>query len=244
MFDVFHQKMVGKKSDGSTTYFYQDVALSYMLNERTLYLTGNEQVNHFELVEELAPKTIKHVGLGLVTIKGKKMSSRDGNVVYIGEVLKFLREKFEDNDLSYNILAGQILKSEPKKNKSINMDTITNVKNSPGLYLSYTAARLKSAGVEYDATLEKFHSNYIQYKFAKASWEYSPNLLLDALVEHCKSINQLYENPEYNIRKDDNVRIFFGTLLEDLELGMKKLGMLSIEEVKNNSINELNEAEV
>jgi len=235
VFDIYHQKIVGRKSDGSTTYFYQDVALAHMLNERTLYLTGSEQDEHFHLLNKISPKTSKHIGLGLVTVGGKKMSSREGNVVFVKEILEILRESFDDSNLSYNIIAGQILKSEPSKNKSINLDTITNVKSSPGLYLSYTAARLKSAGVEFDATVDNFHSNYLQYKFSKASWEYAPNILLDALIEHCKQINNLYENPDYNIQKDDNVKVFFGNLLEDLEFGMKKLGMFSIEEVKNNN---------
>ena len=243
VFDLGSQKMVGKKSDGSTTYFYQDIAFANVLCDRTMYLTGNEQKGHFELVNKLSPKEMKHFGLGLVTVEGKKMSSRDGNVIYLKDVLSELREKFNDNKLSYNVMAGQILKSEPHKTKSVNMDTITNVKSSSGLYLSYTAARLKSAGVEFEKT-EKFHSNFLQYKYSKASWNYSPNILLDGLIEHCKQINRLYENKDYNIREDDNVRVFFGTLLEDLELGMKKLGMFSIEEVKNDSINELNEQTV
>lgn len=234
-FDVDGEKKVAIKTDGKTTYLYQDVALSYMLKDKTLYLTGNEQKSHFDLVEKLSPKKIKHIGLGLVVVKGSKMSSRDGNVIYMKDVISELNSEFKNSNLTYNIIAGQILKSDPAKNKSINMDVINNVKSSPGLYLSYTAARLKSAGVMFEKTT-KFHSNSLQYKFLKSLWNYTPNIFLESLIEHCKEINKLYENPDYNIQKDDNVRVFFSSLLEDLELGMKKLGLFSIEEVNNKNI--------
>jgi arginyl-tRNA synthetase len=239
-FEIDGEKKVAIKSDGTTSYLYQDVAFAYLLKSKTLYLTGLEQKSHFDLVSKIVPSKIKHIGLGLVTVNGKKMSSREGNVLYMKDIISDLNKKFGNMNLTYNVIAGQILKSEPSKMKSIDMDTIDNVKGSPGLYLSYTAARLKSAGVTFENN-SKFHSNYLQYKFLKSSWNYSPKTFLDALIEHCKEINKLYENPEYNIQKDDNVRIFFGSLLEDLELGMKKLGLFSIEEVKNQSINELNE---
>jgi hypothetical protein len=242
-FEVDGEKKVAIKSDGTTTYLYQDVAFANMLKAKTLYLTGLEQKSHFDIVSKLVSKKIHHIGLGLVTVDGKKMSSRDGNVIYMKDIISELNKKFGNNKLTYNVIAGQILKSEPSNMKNINMDTIDNVKGSAGLYLSYTAARLKSAGVTFE-NVDKFHSNYLQYKFLKASWNYSPKTFLDALTEHCKEINKLYGNPDYNIQKDDNVRIFFGSLLEDLELGMKKLGLFSIEEVKNQVINELNEQEI
>jgi hypothetical protein len=47
VFNLSDQKIVGLKSDGSSTYFYQDVALATYLNAPTLYLTGTEQIPHF-----------------------------------------------------------------------------------------------------------------------------------------------------------------------------------------------------
>ena len=40
IFEIDNDKLVGIKGDGTTSYFYQDVALAEHLNKSTLYLTG------------------------------------------------------------------------------------------------------------------------------------------------------------------------------------------------------------
>ena len=119
VFDLGDEKVVGIKSTGLTSYFYQDVALVEHLNSSTIYLTGLEQTNHFNSVKKLYPD-IKHIGLGLVLLDGKKMSSSDGNIIYLEDFINDLLKIF-DNDIQlvYNILAGQILKSGVSVNKSI-----------------------------------------------------------------------------------------------------------------------------
>ena len=52
VFEIKENKIVGIKNDKTTTYFYQDVALATKLNASTLYLTGNEQLQHFELLKK------------------------------------------------------------------------------------------------------------------------------------------------------------------------------------------------
>ena len=89
IFDLGDEKLVGVKSNGSTSYFYQDVALASKLNTSTLYLTGVEQDNHFKSLKKLFPTT-NHVGLGLVQLDGKKMSSSEGNVIYMIDFINSL----------------------------------------------------------------------------------------------------------------------------------------------------------
>jgi len=155
VFDVGEEKIVGIKSNGATTYFYQDVSLIELLassykNISMLYLTGAEQENHFRLLKILYPN-IHHVPLGLVKVSGKKMGTRFGNVILIEDFLKEMQNELSTDNLEliYNIFAGYILKATPESDKNINMDLMTNPKNSPGLYLSYTMARIHSAGVMY-----------------------------------------------------------------------------------------------
>lgn len=120
VFIVEGKQIVGIKSNGSTTYFYQDVALAKTLSSPTLYLTGHEQDQHFCDLKCLFP-SIKHINLGLVKA-GKKMSSRLGNVIMAEQLLDMILEKFNGNiKLAYNILAGHILKSSPTSDKNINL---------------------------------------------------------------------------------------------------------------------------
>lgn len=228
IFDIEGQKIVGIKSGGDTTYFYQDVSLAEYLSSSTLYMTGKEQEGHFVLLKKMYPH-IKHIGLGLLTVNGKKMSSREGNVIYVKDMLKILGNKFSGNDkLSYNVFAGQVLKSSPNSNKDINTKTIDDVKLSMGLYLSYTAARLKSAGINF-SELKKFHLKELQFKYIRSKCNLSPNILFESLVELCKKINTLYE--KHTIKGNDEVKSMFSVLLDDLEFGMKKLGLFSINKV-------------
>jgi hypothetical protein len=88
VFSIGDEKVVGIKSNGSTSYFYQDVCLCQKLNGSTLYLTGFEQNNHFNLLNKLYPQ-VDHIGLGLVLIDGKKMSSS-----FIKVFLNFLKILF------------------------------------------------------------------------------------------------------------------------------------------------------
>jgi arginyl-tRNA synthetase len=239
VFNIDGEKIVGIKSDGSTSYFYQDAALAEMLDAPTLYLTGSEQENHFKTLHKLYPN-ISHVGLGLVKVwvpisekqgkfKQAKMSSRDGNVIYFEDLLKACLEMLNnDYELVYNVLAGFILKVDPKKDKSINTTNLYHSKNSPGLYLSYTLARLTSAGVRAMKT-DKFNDSSLQFKYMKAMYNLQPNILFNALVDHCKKINGLYET--HKIEGNPENEVMFSNFKEDLELGMKTLGLFLVDKV-------------
>lgn len=227
VFDLGDEKIVGIKSSGLTSYFYQDVSLAQHLNSSTLYLTGFEQDNHFKSLKKLFSST-NHIGLGLVLLNGKKMSSSEGNIILLKDFINQLLEMFSDIKLVYNILAGQILKSAPGSSKSIDMNLISNPKLSLGLYLSYTMAHIKSCGVE-TKKIKNYVSKELQFAELKAKANLSPNLLFEALVKHCKSINKLYET-HYIKDNKENIELF-STLISDLELGMSKLGMFSIDKV-------------
>lgn len=227
IFDIDDTKIVGIKSDGSTSYFYQDVALASKLNSKTLYLTGEEQVNHFNCLKKLFD--IEHIGLGLVKISGSKMSSRLGNVILIDDFINLIKDEFENNlELIYNVFAGFILKSNPNVEKKINLDLINNPKNSNGLYISYTMARLFSAGCEY-IEKESFVSKELEYAYIKSQIMLKPNLLFDAIVEHCKEINNLYGT--HTIKNSVENKNMFETLLSDLIKACKYLGLFIIKKV-------------
>jgi arginyl-tRNA synthetase len=230
-------KVVAIKKDGSTSYFYQDIALASLLNESTLYLTGYEQENHFNILKTIFPHT-NHIGLGLVKFmkfdklevnEKPKMSTRLGNVIFLSDLMSDLMKEFDGNqELSYNIFAGYILKNNPQSDKVFNAETIKNPKNSPGLYLSYTMARMKSAGVEVKYN-ESFIKQSMQFYLLKSQQSLNPSILFNALVDLCKEINTLYI--DHQISGNEENKKMFGLLLSDLALGMKKLGMFEVDKV-------------
>lgn len=231
---------MGIKSGGGTTYFYQDMALAAHLNAPTLYLTGSEQVQHFRLLKSAFPH-IDHIGLGLVLLNGEKMSSRneDGTEkteeekreIYAKDVMEMLDGLFNDPLLSFNVLAGQILKSDPKSTKDINGKTIADPNSSIGLYISYTSARMKSAGVE-PLKSEKFKDITLGYAYAKSMYAKEPHHLFNALFKHCMSMNALYRT--HRISGNEENKRMFTDMMMDLELGLSTLGMFSIDRVDKN----------
>lgn len=228
IFDIGGEKMVGIKGDGSTTYFCQDVALAEMLNAPTLYLTGKEQCNHFRLLKVLF-SSIEHVGLGLVKVSGKKMSSREGNVILMEDFIDEVATHFDKIDfkLAYNIFAGFILRSVPNSDKNVNMDEVSDPKKSEGLYVSYTMARLRSAGVNYVVTEQP--SQTMKFAYMKAYNNLSPNVLFEVIVDLCKEINGLYI--EHTIKGNKENEIMFQEKLSHVLWGCQKLGLFFINKV-------------
>ena len=221
-------KIVGIKSDGSTSYFYQDVSLACKLNAPTLYLTGTEQITHFNSLKLIFPH-INHIGLGLVLTDGKKQSSSAGNVIFMEELLELVKTKFNnDSKLAWNILAGFILKYDLPSTKDIKLKDIDNVKLSHGLYLSYTLARLKSAGMVVNE-IDNFNSKTLQFKLLRAKVMVSPNILFEELIEHCRNINKLYI--DHHIKDNIENQEMFQPMLNDLVFGMKKIGLFPVDKV-------------
>jgi arginyl-tRNA synthetase len=225
IFEIDNDKLVGVKGNGTTSYFYQDVALAEHLNKSTLYLTGFEQDNHFNYLKKLFPHT-NHIGLGLVMLNGQKMSSSLGNVLYLEDFINELLPQFNNNiQLVYNILAGQILKSKPNQIKSIDSKLISNPKQSLGLYLSYTLASVKSCGVGV-SKIANYKSQKLQAAHIKSIENLDPSILFGELHNHSKQIMKLKEEL-YIKGNDENIKLF-SNLISDLEFGMNNLGMFSV----------------
>lgn len=238
--DVEGEKIVVVKSDGSTSYFYQDMAFAETLGSqggKTLYLTGYEQNNHFSTLNKIYPHT-QHIGLGLVkvqpgkmsgVVKQMKMSSRSGNVIFLQDLLQDFVDEFKgDKKLAYNVFAGFILKNKPQTDKKFTLDSIHQHENSPGLYLSYTLARLKSAGIEVSVK-EKFDSQELAYSFLKSQHLLNPQVLFNSMCDLAKHINSLYAT--HRIQSNEENKKMFTRLGSDLALGMDKLGMYLVDAV-------------
>lgn len=227
VFNVGDYKIVGQKSDRKYSYFYHDVVLAEKLKGNKLYLTGFEQKEHFDNLNKLYPDT-NHLMLGLVLVDGKKMSSSEGNVIMFDDAMDSLIDNFKDDKLAWNVLLGYILKSDVGSTKNIDMKNIGNPKESLGLYLSYTLAKLKSAGLNVEQK-DDFNSQELKYKFLKAKFNLQPHVLFGGIVDVAKKISELYT--KHRIFDNKENQLIYKPLAEDLLLGMIKLGMFNINKV-------------
>ncbi len=108
-----------KKSDGSTLYITRDLAAALYRHrtyhfEKLLYVTGSEQSLHFQQLFKVLEllgfdwsERCAHVGFGRV----QGMSSREGNVIYLEELLDTAKEKALQN-MQHNVSKRPDLEDE------------------------------------------------------------------------------------------------------------------------------------
>ena len=162
------------KSNGSSTYATRDLAaILYRARtydfEKALYVTSYEQVLHFKQVfatakylglDEKYLKGLKHVPFGMVLLPTGKMSTREGNIVKLGDLLneaieraeKIIEQKnpgLEDKkETAKKVGVGAVifndLSNNRVKDEVFDWDTILNFQGETGPYIQYTYVRIKS----------------------------------------------------------------------------------------------------
>lgn len=162
------------KSNGSTTYATRDLA-AILYRARTydfdkdLYVVSYEQTLHFKELFEVAKylglddkylKGLEHVPFGMVQRKTGKMSTREGNVIKLEDLLNeaisraktIIEEKNPDlenkEEVAKKVGIGAIvfndLANNRIKDEIFDWDTILNFQGETGPYIQYTYVRTKS----------------------------------------------------------------------------------------------------
>lgn len=163
-----------KKSNDSTTYATRDLAaVLYRTREydfdKCLYIVAYEQNLHFKQVFEVAKlldidekyiNGLQHVPYGMVHLKTGRMSTREGNVIKVNDLLeeavsrveKIIEEKNPDMDNkkenAKKIGIGAVTFSNVGttiiKDQIFDWDTILNFNGETGPYIQYTYVRTQS----------------------------------------------------------------------------------------------------
>ena len=163
-----------EKTNGSTTYATRDLAaILYRARnydfDKALYVTSYEQVLHFKQVFEVAKllgldekytNGLEHVSFGMVLLPTGKMSTREGNVVKLEDLLnesiqraeKIIEEKNPDledkKDIAKKVGIGAIifndLANSRVKDEIFDWDIILNFQGETGPYIQYTYVRTQS----------------------------------------------------------------------------------------------------
>lgn len=196
-------QVVMKRSDGTPTYPYHELCFAEHVNP-TFYLTGAEQADHFKSLG----LSNKHLPMGLILdLEGKKMKSRDGNSYKIEEAIRAISENLTDSKcsfetLSYNILFCNFLMTARETNLKFDPKLWSNP-NSPGLYITYTYARLYSVlsklTIQFSTYVEekdiplRASVAYSSYYFSLAVNKLDPVFIAQHTFNLCKEINAVYE---------------------------------------------------
>ena len=163
-----------EKTNGSTTYATRDLAaILYRARtydfDKAIYVTSYEQILHFKQVFEVA-KHLKlaekytdglvHVPFGMVQLKTGKMSTREGNIIKLEELLNEAISRVEDimdiknpelknkDEIARKIGIGAVifndLYNSRIKDEIFDWDTMLNFNGETGPYMQYIYVRTKS----------------------------------------------------------------------------------------------------
>ncbi len=160
------QVVIIQKSDDSSVYALRDLGLckfrsQVMGIEYMVYVVGSEQSSYFQQVICLAeymgyvkPQAMKHLGYGLYLQDGKKMSSRKGGVFrtieLIDEIANAIEAQFENSNheqaqkLAISALIINDTKGDISKDVNLDIPTMTKINGDTGVYIQYTAVRMRS----------------------------------------------------------------------------------------------------
>ena len=200
-----------KKSDGSTLYLTRDLATAYYRKRtydfaKNLYVMGSEQSVHFKQLQTVLEmmgnewaKDMAHVPFGLITLNGKKLSTRKGKIVLLEEVLKeaiiLARQQIEHKNpglenkdqVARQVGVGAVvfhdLKTERMNSFDFNLEEIVQFEGETGPYVQYTHARSRSIlskyGQEVDLSVEFDLSDDYAWEVAKKLADY-PRIIRQA----------------------------------------------------------------
>lgn len=169
------EKLVLRK-DGTSVYITQDLGTAQLKYadfgaDKSIYVVGNEQDYHFEVLFHILKKLNKpystgnfHLSYGMVDLPSGKMKSREGTVVdaddLMAEMVQTAKErtmelgkidgfsKAESNELFNQLGMGALkyflLKVDPKKRMLFNPAESIDFQGNTGPFIQYTHARIKS----------------------------------------------------------------------------------------------------
>ncbi|HCT0503541.1 TPA: arginine--tRNA ligase, partial [Staphylococcus pseudintermedius] len=195
-----------KKRDGASLYITRDLSAVLYRTEtfnptRILYVVGQEQSIHFKQLDkltrllELTP-VIEHIPFGLILKDGKKMSTRQGKVILLEDIIAEVEqavlrtlEKKKSNLRNKKEIAKEIaiasikfhdLKNDRLSSYDLKIDEMLAFEGDTALYIMYTYARIQSI-----LGRTKYSDDFkVDFQFEESMW---------TILNHLKSYNEILE---------------------------------------------------
>ena len=267
--DLSEEKLgvaIVRKSDGGYNYTTSDLAcvgsrVTEYAPERIIYVTDDRQQLHFKQFFSIARKMgyddvkLVHVPFGLMSFQGKAISTREGNLIRLEELLaeakrralEIVKDRGGDEALAEAIGYGAVkyadLSHDPATAVDFDWDKALALEGNSGPYLQYAYARvcslLEKAGTDgrsgdfvigtpYEKRLAL---QLLEFPGAvvRAAEAYKPSILADYLFQTAQLYSSFYQNSPILKSEESvkNARLRLCALFgEVLKTG---LGLLGIE---------------
>lgn len=200
-----------QKSNESSLYITRDIAALLYRAEKydfdeSLYVVASEQIQHFKQLFKIAELLgldkkyldgLKHVTYGMVRLPSGKMSTREGNVVTVEDLLneavvrayEIIKEKDNINDelerreIAAKVGVGAIVFNSISKtlikDQVFDWNEVLNYSGETGPYIQYNYVRIKNLFKEYDIPelsdidIDLLINNKDSYNLLKIIYKYS-----------------------------------------------------------------------
>ena len=221
-----------RKSDGGYNYTTSDLAcvksrVEEYAPERIIYVTDDRQQLHFKQFFDIAAKMgytgvkLVHVPFGLMSYQGKAISTREGNLIKLDDLLSeavrrclaTLEERGNASEklaeeIGYGAVKYADLSHDPATAIDFNWDKALALDGNSGPYLQYAYARVcsllekaetldESAGFAVESPFEKqLALQLLKFPSAvvRAAEVYKPSVLADFLYQTCQLYSSFYQN--------------------------------------------------
>ena len=253
-----------RKSDGGYNYTTSDLAcvksrVAEYAPERIIYVTDARQQLHFRQWFSIAAKmgcttTLVHVPFGLMSFQGKAISTREGNLIRLDELLEeakrrafeIVKERGGDERLAEQIGYGAVkysdLSHDPSTDIDFSWDKALALEGNSGPYLQYAHARVRSllakAGGEpadrafavAEPSERRLALQLVEFPGAvvRAAEAYKPSVLADYLFQTAQLYSSFYQGTPVLKSEEParSSRLALCALFGDvLRLGLSLLGI-------------------
>jgi len=169
-------KKILLRSDGTSVYITQDIGTAQLRYrdypiDHMIYVVGNEQIYHFQVLSLLLDKLgykwgkdLFHFSYGMVELPNGRMKSREGTVVDADDLVAGMIDVARSVSMELGKLEGYseaekehiyhivalgalkyfILKVDPKKTMTFNPEESIDFNGNTGPFIQYTYARIQS----------------------------------------------------------------------------------------------------
>ncbi|MBQ3314930.1 MAG: arginine--tRNA ligase [Kiritimatiellae bacterium] len=253
-----------RKSDGGYNYTTSDLAcvksrIAEYAPERIIYVTDARQQLHFRQWFSIAAKmgcttTLVHVPFGLMSFQGKAISTREGNLIRLDELLEeakrrafeIVKERGGDERLAEQIGYGAVkysdLSHDPITDIDFSWDKALALEGNSGPYLQYAHARVRSllakagggpaarAFAVAEPSERRLALQLVEFPGAvvRAAEAYKPSVLADYLFQTAQLYSSFYQSTPVLKSEEPSrsSRLALCALFGDiLRLGLSLLGI-------------------
>ena len=221
-----------RKSDGGFNYTTSDLATIETREKdysptRSIYVTDARQQLHFKQVFSIAEKMgykskLVHVPFGLMSYQGKAISTREGNLIKLDELLaeaerrsyEIVKDRGGTHELAAQIGIGAVkysdLSHDPITDIDFSWDKALALEGNSGPYLQYAYARVCSlldkaeaqdavAGFSFkiaESAEKRLALQLLEFPGAvvRAAEAYKPSVLADYLFQTAQLYSSFYQN--------------------------------------------------